>query len=242
MRNTIKILEQIQAIDIEIGAVEDESKACLAGIEEASAFVRKFEEEKASLAPRIDELKALAGAAENKVREAGEKAARNEKRLNEIKNDKELKALNKETSDAKKALKQGEEDLKLLAAKLQAAEAAFSAKSAEAEAKTSEIGRLTAEMESKKPVWASLIEEKRQKREGLKAGLRPDFYKKYEMIRAKRSGRALVSVRKETCQGCYIHIPPQAYIELKKGVDDLVTCPHCYRILYVEEETQPQTV
>ena len=68
--------------------------------------------------------------------------------------------------------------------------------------------------------------------------MRPDIFKKYETIRAKRGGIGLAKVQDETCQGCYIHIPPQVFIILKRGVEELLTCPHCHRILYVDTQGQ----
>ena len=56
----------------------------------------------------------------------------------------------------------------------------------------------------------------------------------YERILAMREGRAMVPLMKHACGGCHRRVPPQVVSEvhLKAG---LVTCEHCNRILYYDE-------
>lgn len=242
MQNTVKALEQIQRIDLEITSVEEEEKGRLRRIEEVDELLARLEDDKVRLIPDTDALKAQIRDAEVKLAETKERAARNEKRSSEVKNDKEIKALAKETNEARKALKNIEDELGALNVRLNAEADKFKAKETEVVAKTAEVEGLKKELRDKKPDWDALVIDKKKLRDGLTAGVSPDIMKKYETIRSKRGGRAVVPVRKEACQGCFIHIPPQAYIELKKGSAELIMCPHCHRILYVESEAPPETV
>lgn len=242
MQNTVKVLEQIQRVDLEITSVEEEEKGRLRRIEDANELLTRLEEDKVRLLPDIDALKAQIQGVEVKLAETKERAARNEKRSSEVKNDKEIKALTKETNEAKKALKHNEDELGALNARLNAEAGKLKAKETEVIGKTAEVEDLKKELLDKKADWDALVIDKKKLRDGLAAAISPDIIKKYETIRAKRGGRAVVPVRKEACQGCFIHIPPQAYIELKKGSAELIMCPHCHRILYVESEAPPETV
>lgn len=242
MQNTVKILERIQRVDLEITSVEEEENGRIRKIEEAGELLERLEEDKAKLLPEIDALKARIRDAEARLAETKERAARNEKRVNEVKNDKEIKALTKEMNEAKKALKQNDDDLAALNTKLNAETDRLKAKEDEARAKSAEIENLKKELEEQKASWEALLGEKKKARDGLAASVSPDIIKKYETIRSRRGGRAVVPVRKEACQGCYIHIPPQAYIELKKGSTELIMCPHCHRILYAENEVPAEAV
>ncbi|MEE9524319.1 MAG: C4-type zinc ribbon domain-containing protein [Thermodesulfovibrionales bacterium] len=49
-------------------------------------------------------------------------------------------------------------------------------------------------------------------------------------------GLAVVEVREEICHGCNMNIPPQLFVEVRKG-DELYNCPQCRRFLYFQ---QPQ--
>jgi hypothetical protein len=55
--------------------------------------------------------------------------------------------------------------------------------------------------------------------------------KKYLFLRERKGGLAITSVVTGVCQTCHMGIPPQKFNELLRGVD-LMTCPHCNRIIY----------
>ena len=48
-------------------------------------------------------------------------------------------------------------------------------------------------------------------REKVIKDLNPSILKRYETIKSRRGGRGLAKVFNETCQECFIHIPPQVY-------------------------------
>ena len=43
----------------------------------------------------------------------------------------------------------------------------------------------------------------------------------------------MVPVRKQACYGCFMRVNDKTYASVLKQ-DDIVTCPHCGRILYKE--------
>jgi predicted nucleic acid-binding Zn-ribbon protein len=55
--------------------------------------------------------------------------------------------------------------------------------------------------------------------------------KKYLFLRDRKGGLAISSVVTGICQSCHMGIPPQKFNELIRG-NDLMTCPHCNRIIY----------
>ncbi len=76
----------------------------------------------------------------------------------------------------------------------------------------------------------------KEKRQALLEALPGDLVRRYETIREKRNGLAVISVWKEVCNGCHMNIPPQMYIELQRS-QELRTCPNCHRIIYWRNET-----
>ncbi len=238
MSDAIRVLEQIQRLDLEIGLTEEEEKRYLRDIEGIGVELKKAQEEIEKLKPETEALKGQMSSVDEKIRQSVEKIARDEKRLNEIKNAKELGALNKEISAANKSKKAGEEEKARLSGAIDEKNAVAGSRLSFINAKNDELNRLTQELAAKKETWAEAIADILERKESFKAGLRPDIFKKYETIRAKRGGVGLSKVKDETCQGCYIHIPPQVYIILKRGGEELLTCPHCHRILYVDTQVQ----
>ncbi|MBI5969871.1 MAG: hypothetical protein HY884_01810 [Deltaproteobacteria bacterium] len=238
MQNTIRILEEIQKLDIEIHSIEVEEKNYLTKIEEAGAELKRLEEFRAKVASELSELNALLSNAQERIRQGVEKIQKTEKRISEIKNTKELNALNKEINAANKAKKLAEEETERIASKLNDKKTLLDEKDSLQTLKDSEQVQLAKDLEEKKGLWVSRITGKRRLKEETASRIPPDIYKKYENIRAKRAGIGLALVKNEACQACNIHIPPQVYILLKKGVDELMTCPHCHRILYVENNAK----
>ncbi len=56
----------------------------------------------------------------------------------------------------------------------------------------------------------------------------------YQRIRGTHKD-AIVKVKKNSCTGCFSHIPPQKIVEIRNNLDKLYTCENCGRILYPED-------
>ncbi len=57
---------------------------------------------------------------------------------------------------------------------------------------------------------------------------------KYDLLRDRRNGLAIVNVLGGVCQGCFMNLPPQQYNILLRG-DKMLDCPSCQRMLYHQE-------
>lgn len=242
MIKSIRFLEEIQKLDLEIKAIEGEEKDYLGQIDQAGEDLKTAEVEAERLRKEAEELDAVLKEAEEKIRQSVEKITKDEKRLNGIKNDKELNALNKEISAANKAKKQGEDEKSAHDSKLSEKKKNLEAKDAGLKEKASAFEALQQGLGKKKALWQEAVGERLKARESLKASIKPDILRKYEAIKSKRGGMGIALVKGETCQGCYIHIPPQVYIQLKRGSEEIISCPHCTRILYVENQAQTEAV
>jgi len=62
-----------------------------------------------------------------------------------------------------------------------------------------------------------------------------NIYKFYEKIKKWAGNTAVSPVRKQACMGCFMKINNKTYINVIKG-DEIVTCPHCGRVVYIENE------
>ncbi len=56
----------------------------------------------------------------------------------------------------------------------------------------------------------------------------------YQRIRGMHKD-AIVKVKKNSCTGCFSHIPPQKIIEMRNNLDKLFTCENCGRLIYPDE-------
>ena len=57
----------------------------------------------------------------------------------------------------------------------------------------------------------------------------------YEKIRKWAGNTTVVPVRKQACYGCFMRINDKTYADAIKG-EEIITCPHCGRVLYIETE------
>ena len=55
--------------------------------------------------------------------------------------------------------------------------------------------------------------------------------RKYDTLRQRRNGLAVVNVVDGVCQGCFMAIPPQLFNRLLRG-DELFDCPTCQRMIH----------
>ncbi len=74
-----------------------------------------------------------------------------------------------------------------------------------------------------------------RERERLSQAIDSDLLKRYNHIRKHKGGVAISPVIKGICQACHMGIPPQKFNELIRG-KELMSCPHCMRIIYWGED------
>ncbi|MCX5792262.1 MAG: C4-type zinc ribbon domain-containing protein, partial [Elusimicrobia bacterium] len=101
--------------------------------------------------------------------------------------------------------------------------------------KDSEVAVLEAE---KKEVEAAIAAAAAQ-RAAAAAAITPELVEKYEGLRSKRAGLAVVLAHEDahngkfSCGGCHMGLTPQKMLDLKKH-DTFAVCPDCRRWLYLE--------
>jgi len=230
----IEILEGMQKIDLVIKGMEDEEKDYNKRISVLDAELERIKGTIDVIEKEASGLKEAVGEVDLRISQANERISKNEEKIRSVSGNRELKALNKETSTAGKIIRQAEKDASELRGRLTEQGLLKEARQLEVERIETEIETLKAEFGEKRTTWKELLDGKKAERETLMTGLPEALYRVYESIRKKRGGRAVVPLRSEACQGCYMHVPPQLFVRLKRGDEEIIRCPHCDRILYVE--------
>ncbi|MBN1278078.1 MAG: hypothetical protein JXA35_11375 [Deltaproteobacteria bacterium] len=78
-------------------------------------------------------------------------------------------------------------------------------------------------------------------RERICLSIDADLLKMYNFISQHRDGLSISPVIKGVCQACNMGIPPQKFNELIRG-NELMSCPHCKRIIYWGENERFRAV
>ena len=236
MNEDIKQLTELQVIDLEISmfdaAINAEQEA-LAKSEEA------FNERQAS----IIELKEKIEAAEAQRRELEAELSDETSRIKErqfkmmqVQTNREYQSLLKEIEDGKKNMKEKEEAI----VSIMETSEANSKIMAEQEDLTSEEQEALEEESAKAKKQSAKIERKKKKfvkqRKAMIKGIDASVLRRYDMLRTRRNGKAVVGVINGVCQGCFMSIPPQHFNNILKG-DRMLDCPTCQRILFHNPES-----
>lgn len=180
------------------------------------------------LKSQIDSTNAHISGFNLKLKEVGKKSG-------SVKTEKEIKALNLEEDLAKDQLEAANEEIarleriieakKLFTAELNEKKDAINATLAELEKET--LSKLNELQNDRNMVY--------EQKDKLLLEMNQKVLTFYEKIRKWAKNTAVVPVKKQACYGCFMKINDKTYANVIKS-EDIVTCPHCGRILYKDSE------
>jgi predicted nucleic acid-binding Zn-ribbon protein len=216
VKEQLQLLWRLQMLERRMEEAAKEQESYPLALERLEGLLAAQEEQKEEEKRRIEDLERERVRLEGDLEMESERTKRSQIKLLEIKTNKEYQALLKEIETGKEHNSQREE----------------------------EIIRMLEEIDRLKAEYAGTVErahrekkeiEKEQAKEEIVRELDPELLKRYTMLKDKRNGIAIVLVKDEGCQGCYVNIPPQLYNEVQKN-QEIIVCPNCHRILYWENK------
>ncbi|ANE34578.1 hypothetical protein CHL9426_02780 [Campylobacter hyointestinalis subsp. lawsonii] len=199
--------EEIESIDNQISNTLNEISELKSQIDSTNAHISEFN---------------------LKLKEVGKKSG-------SVKTEKEIKALNLEEDLAKDQLEAANEEIarleriietkKLFTTELNEKKDALNATLAELEKET--LSKLNELQNDRNMVY--------EQKDKLLLEMNQKVLTFYEKIRKWAKNTAVVPVKKQACYGCFMKINDKTYANVIKS-EDIVTCPHCGRILYKDSE------
>ncbi|MCW8860211.1 MAG: C4-type zinc ribbon domain-containing protein [Deltaproteobacteria bacterium] len=235
MQNKLNLLKDLQEIDQEISSIEVTRQGYLSELAAFEADAARVQEMLDQLMDEVSLLQQSEAQLQQDLLKERDNVARVEARLPGIQTQKEYVAVLKEIDVAKKANKEIEDQVQEKLQEIAALEEDRQEKESEmaailenSEARGTELNVLLAESEA-------VLLKRTQTREAVAEELPASLLRKYHTLFKRRGGLALAQARNGACLGCNMQLPPQQYNKLLR-VKELQTCPHCNRILYVEQE------
>lgn len=158
------------------------------------------------------------------------------KKQQEIRSEKELRALNVEEDIAKENLTLANEQIQ----KLQTIQKAKNNEITQLQESISELDSQISELEQSTQGAVEVIKKEqqeifKQKQEIIsKSDIKTITF--YEKIRRWAKNTSVVPVFKQACGGCFIRLNDRIYAEVLSDENSIVTCPHCGRILYPSDK------
>jgi len=234
VQKQLQLLRDLQELDTGKKSVENEQKTGLNEKELLQAELDRLQEMVDSLAGEIsilegekDELLAARTLEEENI-------ARSEGRLPQIKTQKEYVAVLKEVDTAKKLAKELQSGIDAKDETLVSLNADKEEKDSDLAKRTEEVTARCAEIDETLASINEKLSEIKGQRDVLMKDLPTALRKRYELLMSRRGGVAVVEARSGACLGCHMHLPPQMFNSLFV-VKEIQACPHCNRLLFVEE-------
>jgi len=233
LNELIELAKNDQAIDSYTPQLEAADKKVARVQKKIDAAQGEFDELTTAIADNEEKVKGF----EEQLVLLNEQLASNVKKLKEISTEKEMKALSLEEDIAKEKMTFANEEIERL-------QGINETKTALLDEATEKVNTLTVDFDAiNKEVSAEKAEIDKSKgelfvkREELSRNLEQKVLSFYEKIRIWAGNTAVVPVKKQACYGCYMKLNDKTYSEVIKA-DEIVNCPHCGRILYIESVTE----
>jgi len=237
MNKHLEQLIDLSLIDKEIDAFEPQIEEANLQYDALLATKNSVMNEIATLSGEIKDEQIKKQKNELHLAELSAKLEENSKKSAEIKTEREMKSLQLEEEIAKEQVNFANEEIdrleKLIAHK--------QAKIDELTAKETEIEGKLSGVKADVDVKLAKIDADRKvifaKKEILVAAMNQKGLSFYQKIRRWAKNTTAVPVRNQACMGCYMAISDKVYAEVIKG-EEITTCPHCGRLLYLEPNTE----
>lgn len=231
------VLEDLQELDLKADGSQARIQGALAEIETLDGRLLEVRASVAAKSAVIESADAERQALEENLSTETANINRSEANLKGITTQKEYQAVNKEIASARKLIVELEEQI------LQKISALDELK-AELASMEADLGALDQNLAVQKDeIKARIANEETTVASSAKArgerikSIPPGMFKRYEKLREGRRGIAVAEARAGGCMGCNMQLPPQMYNNLFRG-EELITCPHCQRILILKQEPQ----
>ena len=235
MGKNLKLLEELQGIDLKLDTWRGEKDALLSEIEvleeKLEGIITSIALKNAGLVTVEEEKLAL----EANLAAEADNIEKSEVRLRDIKTQKEYQAVSKEIATARKIKGEMEEQLLQKIALAEEIKASVLEIEENSKTMTVQVASQKVEIQAKIEKLESGIVTDIATRQSTVKSLPASVLKRYEMLREKRQGIAVVEASNGSCLGCNMNLPPQVYNNLFTG-DSLIVCPHCQRLLFLRKD------
>ncbi|MES2689567.1 MAG: C4-type zinc ribbon domain-containing protein [Bacteroidota bacterium] len=227
----LKALYKLQVIDSKIDklrSVRGELPMEVADLEDELAG---FETRSENLDAEVKQMEASISANKTKIMDAKANVKKYEKQLDNVKNNREFDALNKEieiagleVQAAEKRIKNAQFDIEQKITSKDSLSGELEGRKLDLKTKKGELDTIVEETEKEEKSLMTL-------REKASEGIEERLLKGYNSIRGSvKNGIGIAIIERDSCGGCFSKIPPQRQADIRQRKKILV-CEHCGRVL-----------
>ncbi len=229
----LKQLIDLSHVDKDIDAFEPQIEEANYKYEAALAKKQSIDSDIENLSNEIKEEQVKKQKNELHLAELSQKLEDNSKKSAEVKTEREMKSLQLEEEIAKEQVTFANEEIARLEKIIELKTEQVDAAKASLEELDSNLAAVKAEVDEKLEVINKSRQEVFVKKEKLLSDINQKGLAFYQKIRRWAKNTTVVTVEEQACRGCNMLINDKIYADVIKA-EDITTCPHCGRILYVE--------
>lgn len=238
MKLQIEALEELAALDAELRDLTDRFTKDQKVLSDKKAAAKSLEDRLTRGRQSLGEMDKARGDLVGELRQMSIQVERSREKLARCRTEREANAAQREVEELRKLYRDREIELEKLDGLIQQGRGEFDQVTEQHGAVAGELGTSESDSMSRIATSEEELVRKQATREAIVQRIKPDLYRRYEMIR-KRKGTALAWTRDGTCSACHIRLQPMLFQKLLRA-DEFGQCPSCNRILYYRPAAQPE--
>lgn len=237
MKDQLRNLLALQAIDTKVRELEGQLKALPARLDAARRDLAKLEAMLAAEKGELAKSEAMKRQQEVLLEREHDAHRAAKGKLGASKTGKEFHAANRELDYKKKSIIERDAELRKLLELIAAGSAQVAAHERDVELVRQSLAGEEAAVAAASQALSAEIAEVGSGRQELRGQVDKELLKTYDSLATKR-GYSVAPVAKGVCQGCHTTLPPQMNNTLARG-ETVERCPRCLRIVYRPEAIDP---
>ena len=237
MNQHLKQLIDLSKIDREIDDFEPQIEEANYNYEAALAKTKSIDTDIENLSNEIKDEELKKAKNELHLAELSQKLEENSKKSGDVKTEREMKSLQLEEEIAKEQVTFANEEIARIEKIIEAKKEQLDVSKVSFTEVQASLETVKAEVDAK----LAIINTQRQtvfvRKEKLLSTANQKGLAFYQKIRRWAKNSTVVAVEEQACMGCHMILSDKIYTDVIRA-EDIVTCPHCGRILHVEESQE----
>jgi len=238
MNLQIEALESLAALDAELRELTEQHRRDQKTLSDKKEQAKSLEDRLSRGRQSIEDMDRMRSDLVGELRQMGIQVERSREKLARCRTEREANAAQREVEELRKLYRDREIELEKLDGLLQQARGEVEQVLTQHGAVAGELGSSESDSMNRLATSEEELVRKQAERELIVPKIKPDVYRRYEMIR-QRKGTALAWTNDGTCSACHIRLQPMLFQKLLRA-DEFGQCPSCNRILYFRSEARPE--
>lgn len=230
MKDQLRLLRELQAIDSRVTEVRKSIDALPARLEPAKQDLARLEAMLTQERTQLAETEKWRVEQEELIKREEEAVRQAKAKLQQSRNTKDFSAASREVDNKRRMISEREDELVKVIDAMEATRARLTQREADVAALREKVSSEEAEVAVKVAELRQEMASAESGRGAIASQVPRDLLRRYEMVQ-KRRGLALAPVVDGICKGCFMALPPQLSNIIARCTS-LESCPSCQRLLY----------